>query len=113
MLVLQSKVFQSWVEPMQRIKCLAQGHNAMQPIRLEPATPRPQVKHSTTELFFMLILAFMPMSMIDSFWQVRETLDLIAIATSACLDEPASSRKTLNCFYTSRTRFRSSTVSFV
>ena len=29
--------------------CLAQGHNAVMPLRLEPATPQSQVKHSTTE----------------------------------------------------------------
>ena len=30
--------------------CLAQGHNAVMQVRLEPATPRSSVKHSTTEL---------------------------------------------------------------
>ena len=29
--------------------CLAQGHNAVARVRLEPATPRSRVKHSTTE----------------------------------------------------------------
>ena len=29
--------------------CLAQGHNAVTPVRLEPASPRSRVKHSTTE----------------------------------------------------------------
>ena len=29
--------------------CLAQGHSAVPPVRLEPATPKSQVKHSTTE----------------------------------------------------------------
>ena len=29
--------------------CLAQGHNAVAPVRLEPAAPRSPVKHSTTE----------------------------------------------------------------
>ena len=33
----------------QRIKCLAQAHNAVPPVRLEPATPQSRVKHSTTE----------------------------------------------------------------
>ena len=28
---------------------LAQGHNAVAPVRLEAATPQSQVKHSTTE----------------------------------------------------------------
>ena len=30
--------------------CLAQGHNATLPVRLEPATLGSQVKHSTTAL---------------------------------------------------------------
>ena len=29
--------------------CLAQGHNAVTPVRLKLATPRSQDKHSTTE----------------------------------------------------------------
>ena len=29
--------------------CHAQGHSAVMPVRLEPATPRSRVKHSTTE----------------------------------------------------------------
>ena len=33
-----------------RINVLAQGHNAVMPVRLEPAAPRSQVKHSTTAL---------------------------------------------------------------
>ena len=32
-----------------RINVLAQGHNAVTPVRLEPAAPRSGVKHSTTE----------------------------------------------------------------
>ena len=31
------------------IMCLAQGHNAVTQVRLEPAVPWSQVKHSTTE----------------------------------------------------------------
>ena len=31
------------------INVLAQGHNAVTPVRLEPAAPRSRVKHSTTE----------------------------------------------------------------
>ena len=30
--------------------CLAQGHNTVMPVGLKPATPRSQVKYSTTEL---------------------------------------------------------------
>ena len=33
----------------QRITCLAQGHNTVPPVRLEHATPRSTVQHSTTE----------------------------------------------------------------
>ena len=29
--------------------CLAQGRNAVAPVRFEPAAPRSRVKHSTTE----------------------------------------------------------------
>ena len=29
--------------------CLAQGHNAVLPVRLEPATPQSRDKHSTIE----------------------------------------------------------------
>ena len=29
--------------------CLAKDHNAVTPVRLEPAAPRSRVKHSTTE----------------------------------------------------------------
>ena len=29
--------------------CLAQGHNAVMPVRLEPWASRSRVKHSTTE----------------------------------------------------------------
>ena len=29
--------------------CLAQGHNTVTPVRLEPAASRSRVKHSTTE----------------------------------------------------------------
>ena len=29
--------------------CLAQAHNAVTPVRLEPTTPRSREKHSTTE----------------------------------------------------------------
>ena len=31
------------------LMCLAQGHNAVTPVRLEPGAPQSQVKHSTTE----------------------------------------------------------------
>ena len=39
--------------------CLAQGHNAVMPVRLEPAAPRSQVKHSTTEPLHSLDVNYM------------------------------------------------------
>ena len=41
----------SWVEPVlkQELMCLAEGHRAVTPVRLEPPTPLSRVKHSTTE----------------------------------------------------------------
>ena len=41
----------SWVEPvLSQDKCvLLNDHNAVTPVRLEPATLRSRVKHSTTE----------------------------------------------------------------
>ena len=40
-----------WVEPVLSLdKCvLLNNHNAVTPVRLEPAASRSQVKHSTTE----------------------------------------------------------------
>ena len=41
----------SWVEPLlSKVKCvLIKDHNAVTPVRLEPAASRSRVKHSTTE----------------------------------------------------------------
>ena len=36
--------------------CLAQSHNRVMPVRLEPAIPRSRVKHSTTEPLHYLTL---------------------------------------------------------
>ena len=43
------KYFSSLHEPC-RINVLAQGHNTVTPVRLQPAAPWSQVKHSTTAL---------------------------------------------------------------
>ena len=56
-LYVPSTIFQlnrdgsSWVEPVLSYdKCvLLKDHNAVTPVRLEPAAPRPRVKHSSTE----------------------------------------------------------------
>ena len=42
-----------WVEP---VLSRAQGHSAVPPVRLEPATPRSRIKHSTTALLVLLTL---------------------------------------------------------
>ena len=42
-------VFLGLTSTKQEYMCLAQGHNTMTPVRLEPAAPRSRVKHSTTE----------------------------------------------------------------
>ena len=47
--VMSGRVFLGRTSTKQRIKCLAQGHITVPPVRLEPATPRSRVKHSTTE----------------------------------------------------------------
>ena len=45
------KFFQEYHQIVKQFRymCLAQGHKAVMPVRLEPAAPRSQVKHSTTE----------------------------------------------------------------
>ena len=39
--------------------CLAQGHNAVKPVRLQPAAHRSRVKHSTTEPLRSLCSCYM------------------------------------------------------
>ena len=47
--VMSGRGFLGWTNTTkQRIKCPAQGHNAVPPLRLEPATPGSWVKHSNT-----------------------------------------------------------------
>ena len=50
---------------MLRLMSLAQGHNAVKPVRLKSVAPLSRVKHSTTEpssdvVFIMLIIVKMP-----------------------------------------------------
>ena len=50
----------SWIETVSTkpgLMCLAQGHNTVTPVRLEPATSRSQDKHSATEPLLSLILS--------------------------------------------------------
>ena len=47
--VMSPQVFQGRDSIKQGLMCHAQGHNAVTSVRLESATPRSRVKHSTTE----------------------------------------------------------------
>ena len=46
---IKGRVFLGWTSSKLGLMCLAQGHYAVMPVRLEPATPRSPVKHFTTE----------------------------------------------------------------
>ena len=47
--VMSGWVFLSLTSAKLGLMCLAQGHNAVMPVRLEPAALRSAVKHSITE----------------------------------------------------------------
>ena len=47
--VMQGQVFLRWTSTKLGLMCLAQGHNTVTPVRLEPTALRSWVKHSTTE----------------------------------------------------------------
>ena len=47
--VISGRVFLCLISIKQGLMCPAQGHNAVTPVRLEPAAPLSRVKHSTTE----------------------------------------------------------------
>ena len=61
-LYVPSTIFQlnrdgsSWVEPVLSLdKCvLLKDHNAVTPVRFQPAAPQSQIKHSTTEPLYSL-----------------------------------------------------------
>ena len=55
--------------------CLAQGHNAVTPVRLEPTTPLSQVKHSTTEPLCSPLTCKIPMFKFISLIQCRWTAE--------------------------------------
>ena len=48
--VTSGQVFLGWASTKQGLMCLAQGCNAVKPVRLEPTALRSWVKHSTTDL---------------------------------------------------------------
>ena len=43
--VMEGRVFLGWTSSKLGLMCLTQGHNAVTPVRLEPAAPRSRVKH--------------------------------------------------------------------
>ena len=47
--VVKGRVFLGWTSTKLGLMVLAQGHNAVTPVRLQPAAPRSRVKHSTTQ----------------------------------------------------------------
>ena len=47
--VIKGRVFLRLTSTKLGLMCLAQGHNTVTTVRLEPAAPRSRVKHSTTE----------------------------------------------------------------
>ena len=47
--VTSGRVFLGWTSTKLGLMCLAQGHNAVTPVRLKPAALRSRVKNSTTE----------------------------------------------------------------
>ena len=53
--VIKGRVFLGWTSTKLGLICLAQGHNAVTPVRLEPANPLSRVKHSTNEPLWSLV----------------------------------------------------------
>ena len=51
--------------------CLAQGHSAVPPVRLEPVSPRSQVKHSTTEPLHSLKVNAILYFTIDNYYEFK------------------------------------------
>ena len=47
---MSGPVFLGCTSTKQELMCLAQGHNTVAPVRLEPTTPQSRVKHSNTAL---------------------------------------------------------------
>ena len=54
--VMSGWVFLGGTSSKRGLMCLAQGHNTVILVRLEPATRRSQVKHSTTEPLHSLVV---------------------------------------------------------
>ena len=58
---MSGRVFLGLTSTWQGLMCLAQGHNTVMPVSLEPAALQSQVKHSTTELpnlLWLILIGF-------------------------------------------------------
>ena len=64
--VMYKQVFLGWTSTKQGLMCLAQGHNAVTLVRLEPAALQSWVKHSTTETVSMDLN---PAIQVDKTWE--------------------------------------------
>ena len=49
------------------LMCMAQGHNAVPPVRLQPATLRSGVKHSATEPLRYILYILLNLGIVFSF----------------------------------------------
>ena len=56
--IMYGRFFLGWTSTKLGLMCLAQGHKAVTPVRLEPADLRSRVKHSTAEPLRSLQLLF-------------------------------------------------------
>ena len=70
--------------------CLAQGHNKVMPLKLEPATPQSRVKHSTTGLPFPKSELLLNKSLLD-------LIDLNNLISEICLDHNNSVLERMWC----------------
>ena len=87
-------VFLGWTSTKLGLMCLAQGHNPVTPVRLEPAAPRSRVKYSTTEPLRSPVICILSLTSISEqsrrhlSWIVGET-PFNALANKADPDQAA------------------------
>ena len=77
------RVFLGWTSTKQGLMCLAQGHNTVPWVRLEPATPYSRVKHSATEPLRYLPEPWAQASQSEVLWcsDVRSSQSVIRYST--------------------------------
>ena len=74
---MSGQVFLGWTITKPGLMCLAQGHNAMTQVRLEPVALPSRVEHSTTEP--------LPSSHLDETKKYLETLSFVKFMKQANL----------------------------